>query len=338
MAQGRSQSYIENFSKGEYFMPSVLLVVEHRGGKTKTAALNALTCARGIAEKRNAKLCLLVIGKDVQDIAASLRPFGVDMIYIVEDESLEICMAETWGHVTAEVARQCDAVFVGMNSGTTGRNLMPRVAAKLDAGMITDLIEFEGENYIREMWAGNAQATLAVETPITVATIQGTAFATAQPSDEDSLITLLEIPVPETKTRFLEMRETRSDRPDSTEARVVVSGGRGMKGPENFKLIEELTDLFGGAVGASRAAVDAGWISNDFQVGQTGKNVAPDLYVAVGISGAIQHLAGMKNSKVIVAINKDEEAPIFQVADAGLVADLFKVVPELVEALKNELE
>jgi len=319
-------------------MPSVLLVVEHRGGKTKTAALNALTCARGIAEKRNAKLCLLVIGKDVQDIAASLRPFGVDMIYIVEDESLEICMAETWGHVTAEVARQCDAVFVGMNSGTTGRNLMPRVAAKLDAGMITDLIEFDGENYIREMWAGNAQATLAVETPITVATIQGTAFATAQPSDEDSLITLLEIPVPETKTRFLEMRETRSDRPDSTEARVVVSGGRGMKGPENFKLIEELTDLFGGAVGASRAAVDAGWISNDFQVGQTGKNVAPDLYVAVGISGAIQHLAGMKNSKVIVAINKDEEAPIFQVADAGLVADLFKVVPELVEALKNELE
>jgi electron transfer flavoprotein alpha subunit len=212
------------------------------------------------------------------------------------------------------------------------------VAAKLDAGMITDLIEFDGENYIREMWAGNAQATLAVATPITVATIQGTAFATAEPSGEDSLITLLEIPVPETKTRFLEIRETRSDRPDATEARVVVSGGRGLKGPENFKLIEELTDLFGGAVGASRAAVDAGWISNDFQVGQTGKNVAPDLYVAIGISGALQHLAGMKNSKVIIAINKDEEAPIFEVADSGLVADLFKVVPELVETLKDELQ
>ena len=319
-------------------MSSLLLVVEHRGGKTKNATLNALTFARQFAEKRNTKLCLLVIGKEVQHIAELLRPFGVDMIYLVEDESLENCMAETWGHVIAEVAKQCDAVFIGMNSGTTGRNLMPRVAAKLGAGMISDLIDFDGEYYIREMWAGNAQAMLAVTTPITVATIQGTAFATAEPSGEDSLITLLEIPVPESKTRFLEMRETRSDRPDSTEARVVVSGGRGMKGPENFKLVEELTDLFGGAVGASRAAVDAGWISNDFQVGQTGKNVAPDLYVAIGISGAIQHLAGMKNSKVIVAINKDEEAPIFEVADSGIVGDLFKVVPELVDALKKELD
>jgi electron transfer flavoprotein alpha subunit len=319
-------------------MSSVLLVVEHRNGKTKTATLNALTFAEQYAEKCRAKLCLLIIGKEVKDIAESLRPFGVDMIYLVEDKSLENCMAETWGHVIAEVAKQCDAIFIGMNSGTTGRNLMPRVAAKLGAGMITDLIDFDGEYFIREMWAGNAQVTLAVETPITVATIQGTAFATAQPSGEESLITLLEIPVPETKTRFLEMKETRSDRPDSTEARVVVSGGRGMKGPENFKLVEELTDLFGGAVGASRAAVDAGWISNDFQVGQTGKNVAPDLYVAIGISGAIQHLAGMKNSKVIVAINKDEDAPIFEVADVGLVADLFKTVPELVESLKNELK
>jgi electron transfer flavoprotein alpha subunit len=224
-----------------------------------------------------------------------------------------------------------------MNSGTTGRDLMPRVAAKLNAGMVTDLIGFDGKYFIREMWAGNAQVALEVTTPVAVATIQGTAFATAEPVEKASAVTQLQLSAPRAKTRFIEMRETRSDRPDPTEARVVVSGGRGMKGPENFNLIEQLTDLFKGAVGASRAAVDAGWISNDFQVGQTGKTVAPDLYIACGISGAIQHQAGMKNSKIIVAINKDEEAPIFQIADFGLVADLFKALPELTDALRKEL-
>jgi electron transfer flavoprotein alpha subunit len=319
-------------------MPSVLLVAEHLNGKIKTATLNALTFAQQAKEKLNAKLCLLVIGNDVQDIAASLQPYGADTIYLVEDKSLENCLAETWGHVTAEVAKQCDATLIGMNSGTTGQNLMPRVAAKLDAGMVTDLIGFDGRHFVREMWAGNVQATVEVTAPVAVATIQGTTFSTAEPSGGETPIARLEIAVPETKTRFVEKRETRSDRPDATEARVVVSGGRGMKGPENFKLLEDLTDLFGGAVGASRAAVDSGWISNDFQVGQTGKTVAPDLYIAAGISGAIQHLAGMKNSKVIVAINKDEEAPIFEMADFGLVADLFKVIPELTEALKKELQ
>ena len=273
----------------------------------------------------------------MKDIVSALQAYGADTIYVVDDVGLEKCTAETWGHVIAEVAKQCEAVFVGMNSGTTGRNLMPRVAAKLNAGMVTDTVGMDGTDYIREMWAGNALATVEVTTPIAVATIQGTAFAKAEPNGSESVINSLEIAIPATKTRFVEMRETVSDRPDPTEARVVVSGGRGMKGPENFKLIEELTDLFNGAVGASRAAVDAGWISNDFQVGQTGKTVAPDLYVAAGISGAIQHLAGMKNSKVIVAINKDEEAPIFEVADFGLVGDLFKIVPELTEALKKEL-
>ncbi len=273
----------------------------------------------------------------MQDVAESIKSYGADTIYVVDDVGLENCTAETWGHVIAEVANQCEAVFVGMNSGTTGRNLMPRVAGKMSAGMVTDTVGMDGSDYIREMWAGNALATVSVTTPVTVATIQGTAFAKAEPNGSESAINSLEIAIPEAKTRFIKMRETVSDRPDPTEARVVVSGGRGMKGPENFKLIEELTDLFNGAVGASRAAVDAGWISNDFQVGQTGKMVAPDLYIAAGISGAIQHLAGMKNSKVIVAINKDEEAPIFEIADFGLVADLFKVVPELTEALKKEL-
>ncbi len=303
----------------------------------KSATLNSLTFARQVSETFGAKLCLLVIGNNAQSIAASLQPYGADTIYLVEDKNLEKCTAEkTWGHVITEVAKQCDAVFVGMNSGTTGRNLMPRVAGKLRAGMVTDVIGMEGRDYIREMWAGNVLATLEVKTPITVGTIQGTAFSKVEPIGTESPIKQLEISVPETKTRFIEIRETVSDRPDPTEACVVVSGGRGMKGPENFKLIEDLTDPFGGAVGASRAAVDAGWISNDFQVGQTGKMVAPDLYIAAGISGAIQHLAGMKNSKVIVAINKDEEAPIFQIADYGLVADLFKAVPEMIETLEKE--
>ncbi|MGB9498157.1 MAG: electron transfer flavoprotein subunit alpha/FixB family protein [Dissulfuribacterales bacterium] len=318
-------------------MSSALIVAEHLKGKVKSATFNTLTFAHQVSNTLGAKLCILVIGKNVQDVAASLQPYGADTIYVVEDAGLGNCTSETWGHVIAEVAKECGAVFVGMNSGTTGRNLMPRVAGKLNAGMVTDVVGMEGTDYIREMWAGNALATVSVTTPLTVTTIQGTAFAKAEPNETKSAITTLEISVPETKTRFIEMRETVSDRPDPTEARVVVSGGRGMKGSENFKLIEELTDLFGGAVGASRAAVDAGWISNDFQIGQTGKMVAPDLYIAAGISGAIQHLAGMKNSKVIVAINKDDEAPIFQVADFGLVADLFKVVPELTEALKSEL-
>lgn len=318
-------------------MPSVLLVAEHSNGKIKTATLNALTFARQAKEKLNAKLCLLVIGNNVQDAAASLQAYGADMIYIAESKSLENSLAETWGLVIAEVAKQCDAILIGMNSGTTGQNLMPRVAAKLGAGMVTDLIDFDGEHFVREMWAGNVQATVEVTTPVAVATIQGTTFTTAEPCGGTTPIATVDLSVPEPKTRFVEMRETRSDRPDATEARVVISGGRGMKGTEHFKMLEDLTDLFGGAVGASRAAVDSGWISNDFQVGQTGKTVAPDLYIAAGISGAIQHLAGMKNSKIIVAINKDEEAPIFEVADFSLVGDLFKIVPELTEALKKEL-
>lgn len=318
-------------------MSSVLLIAEHQKGQVKTATLKALTYARQISEQRNARLCILVIGNHAHEVAASLTPYGADTIYTVEDSSLKNCLAETWGHVAAQVALQYEAVFVGMNSGTTARDLMPRVAAKLDAGMVTDLIGSEGDAYHREMWAGNALVMVKVTTPVAVATIQGTAFDTAEPIGVETTIERLQFDIPKTRTRFVEMRETQSDRPDATEAKVVVSGGRGMKGPENFKLIEGLTDVFNGAVGASRAAVDAGWISNDFQVGQTGKTVAPELYMAVGISGAIQHLAGMKNSRVIVAINKDEEAPIFEVADFGLVADLFKAVPELTEKLKKEL-
>jgi electron transfer flavoprotein alpha subunit len=318
-------------------MSSILIVVEYTDGKPKKATLNALTFARQAAEKINAELHLLVIGNGVQSIAEEMQPYGADAIHLVEDPTYQNYTAESWGHVTAEVAKSCGAVIVGMNSGTTGRDLMPRVAGKLNAGMASDIVDFDGTFFIRSMWAGNVLATLEITTPVKVATIQGTAFPMMEPSGGTTPIHQLQIPAPKTKTRFIEMRVSRSDRPDPTEASVVVSGGRGMKAQENFHLIESLADLFKGAVGASRAAVDSGWISNDLQVGQTGKTVAPDLYIAVGISGAIQHLAGMKDSKVIVAINKDAEAPIFQVADYGLVGDLFKVLPELTEALKREL-
>lgn len=318
-------------------MPSVLLVADHQSGRLKAANLNALTLARQVAENTGASLDILVIGHTVEEAAMSLSAYGADTIYLVEAPGFENCVAETWAHAISQVAEQCDAVFVGMNSGTTGRNVMPRVAAKLNAGMVTDLIGFEGIYYLREIWAGHVVAAVEVTTPAAVATIQGTAFPAADPMGRQSPVERLQVSVPEAKTRFVEMRETRSKRPDPTEAKVVVSGGRGMKGAENFELLEKLTDLFGGAVGASRAAVDAGWISNDLQVGQTGKTVAPDLYVAVGISGAIQHIAGMKNSRVIIAVNKDEEAPIFEVADFGLVMDLFEAVPELICTLEKEL-
>lgn len=318
-------------------MANVLFVVEHFRGRPKQATLNALTCARRIAKDLGADVSLLVIGDSVKPVVDALKPYGAGTIYVAENQSLAGYTAEAWAQVVAETAHADEAVFVGMNSGSTGRDLMPRVAVKLNAGMVSDLVGFDGNYFVRRMWAGNVLASVQVTTPVTIATIQGTAFATAEPVGGESRVVRIEVPNFKTKTRFLELRETQSERPDPTEARVVVSGGRGIKSKENFRLIEELADLFGGAVGASRAAVDAGWISNDFQVGQTGKTVAPDLYIAVGISGAIQHIAGMKDSKIIVAINKDEEAPIFQTADYGLVADLFVAVPELIEALKHKI-
>lgn len=319
-------------------MGAILQIIEHVHGRPKTASLNTMTFSRDAAENLGGALNFLVIGHKVDAVVETVKRYGAHAVYIADDPALDMYTAEAWGHVAAEAARQCKAEVVCMNAGTTGRDLMPRVAGKLGAGMVSDVLGFDGRHYTRAMWAGNALATVAVTTKTAVATVQGTAFAAAEPAGGESPAIRVDVSLPALKSRFIEMRETRSHRPDLTEAKVVVSGGRGMKDAENFKMIEALADLFAGAVGASRAAVDAGWISNDFQVGQTGKTVAPDIYFAVGISGAIQHLAGMKDAGIIVAINKDEEAPIFEVADFGLVADLFKAVPELTAALKKELE
>jgi electron transfer flavoprotein alpha subunit len=318
-------------------MPSICIIAEHQKGKVKKSTLSAISFGKEIAGKLNSELCFIVIGHNVTAVADELKYFGATKIYLADDPGLENYTAETWSAAAAATAKKADAQVVGMASGTTGKDMMPRVAVKLSAGMGSDVVGFDDGKFLRGMWAGNALASIDIKTPVKVVTIQPTAFAAAETSGGDTAIEKIEFNVPQTRTRFIQMRETVSARPDPTEARIVISGGRGVNGKDNFKILETLADLLGGAVGASRAAVDAGWMPNDLQIGQTGKIVAPDMYVAIGLSGSIQHQAGMKNSKIIVAINKDEEAPIFQIADFGLVADLFKAVPELTEALRKEL-
>ncbi|MBN2358742.1 MAG: electron transfer flavoprotein subunit alpha/FixB family protein, partial [Deltaproteobacteria bacterium] len=235
------------------------------------------------------------------------------------------------------IAKASGASHVVACATTTGKDTLPRVAARLDAGMASDISGVvDGKTYRRPMWAGSVIGVVEIATPVQVLTVRGTEFAPAAPVAGAAAVETFAADPGTSRMRFVRFDATKSERPDLAEARVVISGGRGLKGPEGFKeMIEPLADLFGAAIGATRAVVDAGWAPNDLQVGQTGKVVAPDLYLAIGLSGAIQHVAGMKGSKVIVAINKDEEAPIFGVADYGLVADLFKAVPELVEEIKK---
>lgn len=318
-------------------MASICIVAEYKKEKLTRATLSSIAFGKKAAEKLEAELHILVIGDGVTGITDKLKPYGAAKIHLADKPELKYYTAETWGQVIAEVAKSCDAKIVGMNAGTTGKDVMPRVAAKLGAGMASGIIGYDGTCFTREMWAGNAVATVKIKTDIQVVTIQSTAFDEAQPVGSDTPVSPVIVSLSQTKCRFIEMRETQNSRPDLDEANIIVSGGRGLKNGENFKLLEEFADIFGAAIGATRSAVDAGWVSNDLQVGQTGKIVAPSLYLAVGLSGALQHLAGMKNSKVIVAINKDEEAPIFQVADYGLVEDLFKAMPALTKAVKKEM-
>jgi electron transfer flavoprotein alpha subunit len=242
--------------------------------------------------------------------------------------------------VISAAAKAVDAGYVLATATAVGKDALPRVAARLGAGMASDVLAFLGDGpnvtFRRPMWAGAVLAEVAISTPVKVLTVRGTEFGVPEKAATAAPVAAfpVQIDAGAIKTKFVEFKQVKSARPELTEAKIIVSGGRGTKG--DFKPVEALADSLGAAVGASRAACDAGWVPNDWQVGQTGKTVAPQLYIAAGISGAIQHLAGMKNSKVIVAINKDAEAPIFQVADYGLVGDLFKVLPELQAALKKE--
>jgi electron transfer flavoprotein alpha subunit len=316
-------------------MSNVLVVAEHLHGKFPKTTLVGLTAGKTLAGKTGGKCVGIVLGAGVDGLASELAGYGVDVV-AVDGPAFEHYLADAYTAAIAEVVKQKGIEGVVATATAVGKDLLPRLAARLGAGMVSDISGIVDANtFVRPMWAGNLFATVRVEGTPRVVSVRGTAFEPATKGGTGS-VEKAAAPAGDGKTRFVEFAETKSDRPVLTEASIVCSGGRGLKNGENFTTyLEPLCDALGAAMGASRAAVDAGFVPNDLQVGQTGKVVAPSLYIAVGISGAIQHLAGMKDSKVIVAINKDEEAPIFQVADYGLVADLFKALPELTEEVKK---
>ena len=315
---------------------NVLIVAEQFQGAVRKATLNALSAGRELARRTGGKLHVVVLGKGIGPVASELAQYGAE-VHVADSAALEHPLAEAHAPVVAEVAKAVQATYVGAAATAYGKDLLPRAAARLGAGMATEVLGFGGEGasvtFRRPMWAGNVLAEVEIATPVKAFTVRATEFAPAKKEGAGAVTPApVNVDAGALKTRYVGFKEVKSARPELTEARVVVSGGRGTKG--DFGPIEALADALGAAVGASRAAVDAGWVPNDWQVGQTGKVVAPELYVAAGISGAIQHLAGMKSSKVIVAVNKDPDAPIFQLADYGLVGDLFKALPELAAKVK----
>jgi electron transfer flavoprotein alpha subunit len=317
---------------------SVLVIAEHDNRAVKAATLHAVTAAAEIAEKAGSDVHILVAGQDCQGAAeAASQIAGVARVLIADDAAYDHGLAENWAPLIIALAPGYSHVLAPTT--TFGKNLMPRVAALLDVMQISDISAVVApDTFVRPIYAGNALATVQSKDGIKIITVRGTAFGPAEAAGGNAPIEKVAATGAAGLSEFLRAELSKSERPELTSARVIISGGRGMQSGDNFHLLEKVADKLGAAVGASRAAVDAGFVPNDYQVGQTGKIVAPELYVAVGISGAIQHLAGMKDSKVIVAINKDDEAPIFQIADYGLVGDLFKVLPELDEELGKRKE
>lgn len=309
---------------------SILVVAEHDNAAPKASTLNTVTAAAALGD---ADIHLLVAGRNSAAAAeACAKVTGVTKVLHADAAEYEHGIAENIAPLIAKLAPAYSHVLAP--ASTYGKNIMPVAAALLDVQMVSDITAIvDAATYERPIYAGNAMATVQSTDNIKMLTVRATAFDAAESTGGNAIVTSVDATGDAGLSTFAGQELTRSERPELTTARVVISGGRGMQSGDNFQMLERVADKLGAAVGASRAAVDAGYVPNDYQVGQTGKVVAPDLYIAVGISGAIQHLAGMKDSKVIVAINKDEEAPIFQVADYGLVADLFEAVPELEKAL-----
>ena len=306
-----------------------LVWVEHEGGAVKDATLSAITAAAKLGEVH-----LLVAGEGVDGVAAAAAQIaGVGKVHVADDAAYGHALAENIAPLVVELMGHHDAFIAPATSN--GKNIAPRVAALLDVMQISDILSVESEDtFTRPIYAGNAIATVQTKDAKKVITVRGTAFAKAATEGGSGTIEAVATTGDAGLSSYVGSEIAKSERPELTSAKIIVSGGRALGSDEQFHaIIDPLADKLGAGVGASRAAVDAGYAPNDYQVGQTGKIVAPEVYVAVGISGAIQHLAGMKDSKTIIAINKDEDAPIFQVADYGLVGDLFKLVPELTEKL-----
>jgi electron transfer flavoprotein alpha subunit len=313
---------------------SVLVIAEHDNASLKSATLHTITAARQLGGAMGTEVHVLVAGHNAGAAAqAAAHVAGVAKVLHADAPHLAMPTAE---NIAATALSILPGAYTHVLAPATGfgKNVLPRVAAKLDVAQVSEITAIVSpDTFVRPIYAGNAFATVQSKDAIKVVTVRGTAFDVADAAGGSGTVETIAAPADTGHATVIGQELTKSERPELTSARIVISGGRGLASGENFKMLEALADKLNAAIGASRAAVDAGYVPNDYQVGQTGKIVAPDLYIAIGISGAIQHLAGMKDSKVIVAINKDAEAPIFQIADYGLVGDLFQLVPELTAAL-----
>jgi electron transfer flavoprotein alpha subunit len=319
-------------------MGNVLVVAEHQRHKFPKSTQVAIAAGKEAARIAGGDCYAVVIGKGIDDLANEIAEYGVKKVFAIDDAAFEHYLSGPYAAAVTQLVKDKGMELLLAAATASGKDLLPRAAALLNAGMASEVVAFNADGtFERPMWAGNVVATVALEGSPKVVSVRATALDPATKGGSKGEVEKVSISLDAASqaAKFVGFSETKSDRPVLTEARIIVSGGRALKSAENFKnVLEPLVDALGAALGASRAAVDAGFVANDLQIGQTGKVVAPELYIAVGISGAIQHVAGMKDSKVIVAINKDEEAPIFQVSDYGLVADLFKAVPEL----KDEID
>jgi electron transfer flavoprotein alpha subunit len=317
----------------------ILAFAEQRDGKFKKSSFEAVCTARDVADKLGAECVALVVGSGVTASASELGQYGANRVIAVDESSLVAHANRAYAKVISGIAKQEGAGIVFLAASQMGKDLAPRVAVQLEAGLASDCIALNVENgdvlATRPVYAGKAVVDVRVKTAVKVFTLRPNVFPATIAGGAAKVEKGTVVLEPTDFTTVVKDVTVATGRPDVTEADIVVSGGRGMKGPEHFALLESLADVLGAAIGASRAVVDAGWRPHDEQVGQTGKTVSPTLYIACGISGAVQHLAGMSSSKYIVAINKDKDAPIFQLADYGIVGDLFEVVPELTAQLKQ---